>query len=214
VPRRADSGAGTVAALAPGAGLSSVAWNASFVTFTATTLARPGGLGAAAASRYDAVMYLDALSFLEDERDAWRPYESLSEVSDEHFDEPVDGAHGWSARDLVAHMVGWQEVALAVARDLAVGETSPTIARVDAEWEAKGDAMNDEMVAAWRELPAAEVRDRLKAVAGDLRGYLTVVPESRWVKHPTHLETFVSETLEHYDDHKADLEAILAAARR
>ena len=214
MPRR-RAGAGVAAsALAPGAGLSSVAWKASLLGFTPGTLACRAGLGVAAASRYDAAMYLDALSFLEDERDAWRPYESLSEVSDERFDRPVEGAHGWSARDLVAHMVGWQEVALAVARDLAVGETSPTIARVDAEWEAKGDAMNDEMVAAWRQLPAAEVRDRLTAVAGDLRGYLTVVPESRWVKHPTHLETFVSETLEHYDDHKADLEAILAAARR
>jgi hypothetical protein len=159
-------------------------------------------------------MYLDALSFLEDERDAWRPYESLAEVSDEHFDQPVERAHGWSARDLAAHMVGWQEVALAVARDLAVGETSPTIARVDAQWAAGGDAMNDEMIAAWRGLSPAEVRDRLREVGGELRGYLTVVPETRWVKHPTHLETFVSETLEHYDDHRPDLEAILAASRR
>lgn len=158
-------------------------------------------------------MYLDALSFLEDERDAWRPYEALGELSDEQLERPVEGAHGWSGRDLIAHIVGWQEFALAIARELAVGEASPTIAKIDAEWEAKGDAMNDEMLAAWRDLSPADVRHRLTSVPGELRGYLTVVPESRWVKHATHLKTFVEETLEHYDDHGKDLEAILASAR-
>jgi hypothetical protein len=62
-------------------------------------------------------------------------------------------------------------------------------------------------------VPMDEVRRRLREVPGELRGYLTVVPESRWIKHPTHLETFVEETLEHYDDHRADLEAVLAATR-
>jgi hypothetical protein len=163
--------------------------------------------------RYDAAMYLDALSFLEDERDAWRSYEALGEIPDDRLDRPVDAAHGWSARDLIAHMVGWQQFALTIAKELAVNDTSPEIARIRAEWDARGDAMNDEMITAWRGLSAAEVRDRLESVAGELRGYLTVVPESRWVKHPTHLETFVEDTLEHYDDHRADLEAILAASR-
>jgi hypothetical protein len=158
-------------------------------------------------------MYLDALSFLEDERDAWRPYEALGSIPDDRLDRPVDAAHGWSARDLIAHMVGWQQVALAIAKELAVGETSPELARVDAEWDARGDELNAEMIVAWRRLSSAEVRDRLESVAGELRGYLTVVPESRWVKHPTHLKSFVDETLEHYDDHRADLEAILAAGR-
>jgi hypothetical protein len=163
--------------------------------------------------RYDAAMYLDALSFLEDERDAWRAYEALGDIPDDRLDRAVDAAHGWSARDLIAHMVGWQQFALTIAKELAVNETSPEIARIRAEWDARGDAMNDEMITAWRGLSAAEVRDRLESVAGELRGYLTVVPESRWVKHPTHLETFVEDTLEHYDDHRADLEAILAASR-
>jgi hypothetical protein len=158
-------------------------------------------------------MYLDALSFLEDERDAWRAYEALGGIPDDRLDRPVDGAHGWSARDLIAHMVGWQQVALAIAKELAVSETSPELARINAEWDARGDALNAEMISAWRRLSSAEVRDRLQSVAGELRGYLTVVPESRWVKHPTHLKNFVEETLEHYDDHRKDLEAILAAGR-
>jgi hypothetical protein len=155
-------------------------------------------------------MYLNALEFLEEERDAWRPFEALASIPDERMDAPVEGAHGWSARDLIGHLVAWQTWALDVAKDLAVGETSPTIQRLDELWESRGDGMNDDIQAAWRALPLAEVRARLLSVPGDLRGYLTVVPETRWVKHPEHLRTFLEETIEHYADHATDLEAILA----
>jgi hypothetical protein len=156
-------------------------------------------------------MYLNALEFLEEERDAWRPFEALADVPDDRMDEPVDGAHGWSARDLIAHVVGWQEYALATARDLAVGERSPTKERLDAEWEARGDALNEDIETAWRVLPLDDVRRRLHDVPGELRGYLTVVPETRWIKHPDHLRYFLDETIEHYAEHAPDLEAILEA---
>jgi hypothetical protein len=157
-------------------------------------------------------MYLNALEFLEEERDAWRPFEALASIPDDRLDVPVEGAHGWSARDLIGHVVAWQEWAVEIAKDLAIGATSATLARMDAEWDADGDAMNDEITRRWRELPADEVRRRLQTVPGELRGYLTVVPEARWLKHPTHLQTFIDETIGHYEDHATDLEAILAAA--
>jgi len=156
-------------------------------------------------------MYLNALEFLEEEREAWRPFEALAAVPDDRMDLPVAGAHGWSARDLIAHLVAWQGWALAVARDLAVGDSSPSIARLDALWDERGDAMNDDINAEWRDLPLEEVRDRLANVPGELRGYLTVVPEARWVKHPAHLKTFSNETINHYADHLADLAAVLAS---
>ncbi len=158
-------------------------------------------------------MYLNALEFLEEEREAWRPFEALAAIPDGRMDVPVEGAHGWSARDLVAHLVAWQEWALAIAKDLAIGDTSPTIARLDALWAERGDALNDEIKATWRALELEEVRRRLDTVPGELRGYLTVVPEARWVKHPTHLRSFSEETIEHSADHLADLEAILVTTR-
>ena len=158
-------------------------------------------------------MYLDALSFLEDERDAWRPYEALAALSDDQLTTPIEAAHGWSGRDLMVHLLVWLDVLLASAKELAVGETSPTLQRTDAEWEAKGDAVNDDLHAAWADVPLDEIRRRFESIPGELRGYLTVVPESRWVKHPKHLESFITESLEHYDDHRADLEAVLGAAR-
>ena len=160
-------------------------------------------------------MYTDALSFLEDERDAWAPYEALSQLTDKQLERPVEAAHGWSGRDLMGHMVTWQLLSLDVAKELALGERSPSHERADADWAARGgDVVNAEAEADWRSRPIDEVRQEFARVAGELRGFLTVVPETRWVKNADLQQFFYEETIEHYDDHKADLAAILAAAGR
>lgn len=157
-------------------------------------------------------MYLDAMEFLEEERDAWAPFEALADLSDAQSTVAVEAAHGWSARELMAHLLAWQAVALDAARELAVDETSATIARVEADWDTRGgDVVNAEIAEAWASVPLDEVRARFRAQPGELRGYLTVVPEIRWLKHAAHLRTFQEETIEHYADHVDDLRAILAA---
>jgi hypothetical protein len=160
-------------------------------------------------------MYLDALSFLEDERDAFRAYEALDTLTDEQLERPVEAAHGWSGRDLMGHMVVWQEAALASAKELAIGESSATKTRLDAEWNAPGvgDRINAEAIERFRAMPIAEVRRRFRETAGELRGYLTVVPESRWIKDADNQEWFFGETTEHYEEHLPELRAILDAAR-
>ena len=159
-------------------------------------------------------MYLDAMEFLEEERDAWAPYEALAELTDDQLTADVDGAHGWTGRDLMAHMLAWQGVSLDAAKELAVNETSATIARVDADWDARGgDVVNDEITRTWAALPMDELRERFRTQPGELRGYLTVVPETRWLKHPAHLKSVHDETIAHYEDHADDLRAILAGTR-
>jgi hypothetical protein len=158
-------------------------------------------------------MYFDALSFLEDEREAWRPFEMLSQLTDEELERPVEAAHGWSGRDLMGHLLTWQLLSLDVARELAVGERSPSHERADADWEARGgDVVNAEAEAAWRAKSIDEVRQEFARVAGELRGFLTVVPETRWVKNADQQRFFYEETIEHYEDHAGDLAAILGAA--
>lgn len=158
-------------------------------------------------------MYLDAMEFLEEERDAWAPYEALAELTDEQLTAEVDGAHGWTGRDLMAHMLAWQGVSLDAAKELAVNETSATIARVDADWDARGgEVVNDEITRTWAAVPMDELRERFRTQPGELRGYLTVVPETRWLKHPAHLKSFHDETIAHYEEHADDLRAILAGA--
>jgi hypothetical protein len=98
-----------------------------------------------------------------------------------------------------------------------VGEHSPAMDQPNADWDATpdaGDRINSEAIARFRAMPIAEVRERFGTVAGELRGYLTVVPESRRVKHPTHMAFFLGETLDHDPDHERDLRAILEAAGR
>jgi hypothetical protein len=160
-------------------------------------------------------VYLDSLEFLEEERDAWAPFEALAELTDEQLSIPVDGAHGWTGRQLMAHLVAWQESALAVATELAVNEVSPTKARADADWERRGgEVINAELDASWAGRPMPDLRERFRTVPGELRGYLTVVPETRWLKHADNQRFFSDETTDHYQEHRADLDAILAAVGR
>lgn len=160
-------------------------------------------------------MYRDALDFLEEERDAWAPFEALAGLSDAQLEAPTDPAgpcHGWSARDLMGHLVSGQEYLLATAKELAVNDASPTRDRVEAAWAADPDGFNAASLAEWRALPLDEVRSRFRTVPGELRGYLTVVPETRWLKNPQRLSTFLGDSTEHYQDHTAELAAILALA--
>src|SRR5262245_46791772 len=158
-------------------------------------------------------MYLDALEFLDEEREAWAPFEALAGLSDDQLTVPVEAAHGWSGRQLMGHLLGWQDNAMTVAKELAVGEASATKTKSDEDWEARGgEAVNAEMDAAWAALPLDELRERFTTIPGELRGYLTVVPESRWLKHGDNLTFFSDETTRHYEDHLEDLRAILAVA--
>jgi hypothetical protein len=160
-------------------------------------------------------MYLDAMEFLEEERDAWAPYEALAGLTDEQLGAPVAAAHGWSGRALMAHLLAWQEVALRAAKELAVNETSDTFERVSADWDARGgEVVNAEIDARWAAVPMAELRARFATQPGELRGYLTVVPETRWLKHAKNLESFREESIEHYEEHADDLTAVLEAAGR
>ena len=137
-------------------------------------------------------MYLDSLEFLEEEREAWAPFEALADLTDDQLSMAVDGAHGWSGRQLMAHLVAWQEVALAVATELAVNETSPTKVSSPTPTGRRAAARPSTP----RSTPAGpgarstSCGRRFRKLPGELRGYLTVVPETRWLKHADHLRFF------------------------
>jgi len=162
-------------------------------------------------------MYADGLAFLDEERETWRPFEALLELSDEQLETPVEAAHGWSGRDLMGHLAAWMGWWLEIARELAVGPASLSFDRMRqliAKWDEAGDQTNERFAAEWRALPVAEVRKRFAELPGELRGHLTVIPETRWLKDPDHLRSLLGNTTEHYEEHAADLRAILAAAGR
>jgi hypothetical protein len=153
------------------------------------------------------------LGLLEEERDAWRPFESLDGLSDRQLDSPVAAAHDWSGRDLMAHLVGWLDDVIEVANELTVADQSEAKGRSRREFAARGDEINAEIQATWRELPIAEVRRRFRERPAALRDLLLAVPESRWSSDSDNLRFVHIYTVEHYGDHVADLAAILDAAR-
>jgi hypothetical protein len=158
-------------------------------------------------------MYPDATSFLTAERRAWRPFEALDGLSDDQLSRPLEGAHGWSGRDLMAHFIFWHERSVIIAGELAIAESSTSKARDDAEWDARGgDAVNDEAQANWARLPIAEVRVRFRTVFEALRVELAHVPASRWAASPDYTTWFVDVTIDHYERHASDLAAVLASA--
>ena len=164
---------------------------------------------------YHARMRLGALAFLDEECDAFRPFEALADLTDEQLGIPVAGAHGWSGRQLMGHLLSGREVALAVTTELATNETSLTKQRADADWDTRGgEVVNAEIDARWAALSMDDLRARFASLPGQLRGCLTIVPESRWLKHPDHRRFFLGETTAHDEDHVDDLAAILAAAGR
>ena len=120
-------------------------------------------------------------------------------------------AHDWSGRDLAAHLVGWLGDAIEVARELAVGDRSEARDRSRQAFAARGDQINAEIQAAWRGLPVAEVRRRLHEIPAHLRAALPLVPQARWDADPANLRFIHIYTVEHYQEHLADLAAILAA---
>jgi hypothetical protein len=117
----------------------------------------------------------------------------------------------------MAHIGVWMDWWLRVARELAVNPESPAwneLDRINKEWDTAGDQLNAEYQATWAALPMDEVRRRFGAIPGELRGYLTVVPETRWLKDSTRFKSLLANTTEHYAEHEAELRAILAAAGR
>src|SRR5512140_1981158 len=120
-------------------------------------------------------MYADGMTYLEEERDAFRPFEALLELSDADLERPIDGTHGWTGRDLMAHIGTWMEWWLRVARELAVNPQSAAwdeLDRINKEWDQVGDTLNAQYQAEWAALSMAEVRERFGSIPGELRGYL------------------------------------------
>src|SRR3954468_6026257 len=102
-------------------------------------------------------MYLEALEFLEDERESWRPYEALAGLPDEALARPTSpdsAAHGWSGLELMMHMVAWREIRLGIARELAVDELSAAQAALRERVRELGiGGINAALFAEWRSLP-------------------------------------------------------------
>jgi hypothetical protein len=150
-------------------------------------------------------------AFLDDELTAFRPYEEILELDTARLDHGLH-AHGWSARDVLSHLVGWHEVAAVVAGELVLGPTSPRKAAADDDWDARGDEINEAIRQEWRGLSLQDFRDRARSATAGLRAVLAEVPLERWWDSEEYFDYFNSEMQAHYEDHRADLAVVLGRA--
>ena len=145
------------------------------------------------------LMYLDALSFLEEEREAWRPFEALGELDDSpRLDRQVD-----KALRLERPRPPRSPVVLAAAgargRTRAGGPRAepccgPTLA---------GPKPVPTTRPWWR--GARHRCPRCGATSSRNPGELDRGPQIRWLKNPDMLKFFLTETTDHYQDHGNDL---------
>jgi uncharacterized protein (TIGR03083 family) len=152
----------------------------------------------------------DPDAFLADERASFLPFEAILELDEADLDLGPT-AHGWTARDVLAHLVGWHEVAAEVANELQRGPTSPRKVVADAEWEQRGDEINAEINAAWRALDLPGFRARARRATATLRTALRQTPVERWWDSDEYFAYFLSEMQEHYNDHLVDLAIVLGS---
>lgn len=155
-----------------------------------------------------------ATALLAEEAEAFRPFGALDQLNDAALDIPIAAAHDWSGRDLIAHLVGWLGDAIEVANELAAHDASEARERSRTEFAARGDDINAEIQATWRDLPLAEVRRRFRDVPEALLLAVSAVPASHWAADPENLAFIHAYTIEHYEDHLDDLAAILDAAAK
>jgi len=149
-----------------------------------------------------------AAAFLADEIASFRPFEAILGLDARDLDAGGQ-AHGWSARDLLSHLVGGHEVATEVARELRTRPASVRKAVADAEWDARADEINEEIREEWSRLPIDDFRSRARSATAALRSALAEVPLEHWWESQEYFDYLNSEMVAHYDDHRADLDQVL-----
>jgi hypothetical protein len=100
--------------------------------------------------------------------------------------------NGWSVKDVEWHIALWWKDCIRTLDSLAAGGYE--------EWNGDTDAANDAALREGRSMTVDEVEAGLASTRQRLLGSWGEAPDD-----PRALDYFVSETIEHYEEHAADL---------
>jgi len=100
--------------------------------------------------------------------------------------------NGWSVKDVEWHIALWWKDCIRTLDSLAAGGYE--------EWNGDTDAANDAALREGRSMTVDEVEAGLSSTRQRLLGSWGEAPDD-----PRALDYFVSETIEHYEEHAADL---------
>ena len=128
-------------------------------------------------------------------------HEALEGLNEDEMSEPWLGT--WSAKNIVAHLSGWQrEMAPALER-IARGE-KPFAAAVSYD---DVDGWNARFVAARRETPAADLLLELDETHQHLMNAASAVPDERFQPGRTAWKLVDQTSAEHYREHAEQIRA-------
>jgi len=143
---------------------------------------------------------MDHEELLSRELASWAAFESaFGKVSPDRL-EAEGVVPGWSVKDLVWHCAYWASFAADTIEARAAGDMSDPWDHDDAYWDVENDRVaNEGKAKSWDEVMSgtAAMRDRARKA-------LAAAPDEvaeGW---------FVEETIDHYDEHAAEIEAFAA----
>lgn len=104
---------------------------------------------------------MDARRLLDDEQAGWDRFRAIRDrIEPERLEDPTVTPEGWSPKDVLAHVAVWLEYCADVTDGIAAGTWDPATYDGSAE---EVQRFNHEQAEAARELPAAEVVERLRS---------------------------------------------------
>jgi hypothetical protein len=139
---------------------------------------------------------MDRQELLEREASSWEALiAAVARVPEDRRAEP-GAVPGWSVADLVWHCGYWVEDAARRIEAIAAGTPEPD------DPEAVWQKTNDEVAALSKTMSWDEVVARSEAARDRIRAVLSSLSEIP----PAAESEFVDETIEHYDEHAAEIE--------
>ena len=137
----------------------------------------------------------DLVSYLEQARNELRG--SIQGLSDEQLTQ--SGAVGeWSVKDVLTHVVSWEETVLPDLARLARGDT-PVLEAIDL-YAASYDAVNAAIMSLRRKLPLDQVLRELDTSRGDFMAAVALLPDAVLVEGQFG-RVLVQITAEHDEEH-------------
>jgi hypothetical protein len=141
---------------------------------------------------------------------------TIGQLSDEQLTTPIDGS--WSAKDLLAHIVAWEQVTI----HFHVGDRSfedvTQLTSVPYATTAV-DQINEAFYQRDRNIPLAQVLQSFRSSHQELLTMLDHMSEADLFKAYTPpgrdtgqlIEWVIGDSYEHYDEHRATMERLLGA---
>ncbi len=122
----------------------------------------------------------------------------------------LERLNGWSSRDIVAHLVGWNRIIIEGSRQITRGE----LPFYDVDPGENYSKVNAKLIRDYPSTDRHELLDELRTSARELAGFLETLDVDTWqrdfgVRHGASIVTIrntIEELIDDYDHHRKQIE--------